>query len=226
MNSKIGIGITTRDRNQVFAYSLSRLVEHLPKDCTLAIVDDNSKVPVAEADYRFETNVGVARAKNKCLELLKDCDHIFLFDDDTYPINDGWWQPYINHDEPHLMYQFKLPNKPESDMQLLYQDEDTTSWSHTRGAMIYLERRVLDAVGGFDTKYGLGGFEHPDFTNRVHNAGLTTHRAMDVVNSNELLYCLDQDGKVDSSVNLRDKTKNYKYYQSQRKSKEFKEYIL
>ena len=76
------------------------------------------------------------------------------------------------------------------------------------------------------SKYRLGGFEHPDFTNRVHNAGLTTHRAMDVVNSNELLYCLDQDGKVDSSVNLRDKTKNYKYYQSQRKSKEFKEYIL
>ena len=52
MNSKIGIGITTRDRNEVFAYSLSRLVEHLPKDCTLAIVDDNSKVPVVEADYR------------------------------------------------------------------------------------------------------------------------------------------------------------------------------
>ena len=79
MNSKIGIGITTRDRNEVFAYTLSRLVEHLPKDCTLAIVDDNSKVPVVEADYRFENNVGVARAKNKCLELLKDCDHIFLF---------------------------------------------------------------------------------------------------------------------------------------------------
>lgn len=225
---KIAVCISTRNRYEVLELAIAHHNKYLPSNAKVFIVDDASDIPVWGADYRFETNVGVAVVKNKCLELAYNwgADHIMLFDSDCYPINDGYWQAYVNHDEPHLMYQFRLPNKPKSDMQILYQDEDTISYSHTRGAMIYLERRVLDAVGGFDTKYGLGGFEHPDFTNRVHNAGLTTHRAMDVVNSNELLYCLDQDGKVDSSVNLRDKTKNYKYYQSQRKSKEFKEYIL
>ena len=83
---KIGIGITTHNRYEVFTHTLKKIREFAPLGTKIAIVDDASKAPVPEATYRFNTNVGIAVAKNKCFELLEDCEHIFLFDDDTYPL--------------------------------------------------------------------------------------------------------------------------------------------
>lgn len=203
----IGIGITTTpERNLV---DLSRWREFMPPYARLTICCDTDLE-------------GVAVNKNRLLAELEDCDHIFLFDDDTYPIASDWWKPYIEHPEPHLMYQFKLPGKPATDMRELYRDDITVAYSHTRGAMIYIERRVLDIVGGMDTRY-VNGFEHPDWTTRIHNAGLTTHRAMDVPNSKELLYCMDQDGLVESSI-PKSHRGNYELYVKSRNSKEYKEF--
>lgn len=224
---KIAICVTTKDRRAMFRMCVARILFKMPREIgvvpKLFVIDDASLLTNGMTDYRFDTQVGIPRAKNKCLELAYEwgADHVFLFDDDTYPIADDWWKPYVEHPEPHLMYQFKLHGKPKSDMRELYRDENTVAYSHTRGAMIYLERRVLDVVGGFDEAYGLGGFEHPDFTNRIHNAGLTTHRAMDVPNSDKLLYCLDQDGQVESTLKGRG---NYSLYKKNRDSKAYKEF--
>ncbi len=100
---KIGIGITTHNRPQVFRHTLRNVLKFAPRGAKVLVVDDASTDTVREATYRFDVNAGIARAKNKCLELLEDCDHIFLFDDDTYPIKKGWEQPYIDSAEPHLM---------------------------------------------------------------------------------------------------------------------------
>lgn len=206
--SKIGIGITTTpERNVLDLVNWKGLI---PEGADFIIVNDAA-------------HFGVAHSKNELLRQLQYCDHIFLFDDDTYPIAPNWWRPYIEHPEPHLMYQFKLPSKPADDMRELYRDETTVAYSHTRGAMIYIERRVLDVVGGMDTAYGLAGYEHPDWTNRIHNAGLTTHRAMDVPNSDHLLYCLDQDGLVESSIPGTNKP-NHELYRRSKLSREYKEY--
>lgn len=224
----IGIGITTRNRREVFAKTLTMVVRFMPKDAKLVVVDDASDVPLKSSTYRFEENVGVARAKNKCLELLDDCHHIFLFDDDCHPIKEDWWKPYVHSKENHLMYQFKLPYKPHSDMSEVFRDGEVVAYTHTRGSMLYVKRRVLDVVGGMDTRYGLGMYEHTDWTNRIHNAGLTRYRAMDVPGSNELLYCLDQDQHVASaipdSVRKRNMLANRKLYHASKTSNEFKEY--
>ena len=210
LSGKIGIGISrTPDRDLV---DVSKWHKLMPNNSTL----------VVENDINF---TGVAATKNRLLAQLDDCDHIFLFDDDTYPIAPGWWKPYVESKEPHLVYQFKLPGKPKSDMRELYRDEDIVAYSHTRGAMLYIERRVLDVVGGMDTRYN-NGYEHPDWTNRIHNAGLTTLRAMDVPGSDKLLYCLDQDGKVESSIK-KDRIsmlENRRLYLKSLGSKEYKEY--
>jgi hypothetical protein len=213
---RIGIGLSTTPNRDVYKHSFTQLFKYMPQvQFDFALIDDDQYL-------------GIAATKNKLLSKLDQCDHIFLFDDDCYPITDDWWKPYVEHTEPHLMYQFKLPGKPISDMQEVYRDDKTVAYTHTRGAMIYLERRVLDVVGGFDPAYGKYGFEHADFTNRTHNAGLTTHRAMDVPNSHDLLYCLDQDGKVESSLSDAERraslAKNYRYYRQQKNSKAYKEY--
>lgn len=231
---KIGIGITTRNRHEVYRYTIKRMAEntlfhHPDVWFFIRTVDDASDVPVEGADFRFEERAGVARAKNKCLELLKKdgCDHIFLFDDDTYPLARGWWRPYVESKEPHLMYQFKLPGKKVTDMMKVYEDGDIIAYSHTRGAMLYIDAKVLDVVGGLDTAYNPdGGFEHPDWTNRIHNRGLTTHRAMDVPGSEELLYCLDQGTLVESSIekNRKARLENFRRYAANRGSGAYKEY--
>lgn len=207
---RIGIGVSTTPNRDVL--DMDKFLPLLPKGSLVISICDNN----------FD---GVAVTKNKLLALLDGCDHIFLFDDDTRPLVDGWWIPYVEHKEPHLMYQFKLPGKPESDMSELYRDEKTVAYSHTRGAMIYIDRKVLDVVGGMDTRY-YNGFEHPDWTNRIHNAGLTTHRAMDVPDSHELLYCLDQDGEIKSSIprSSANRVKNASLYRKSKNSSEYKEF--
>ncbi len=206
----IGIGISTTPNRDVLDHTLKQWNKYLPDDATIIVLKDS--------DYK-----GVARTKNQLLQWLGACEHIFLADDDCYPIAKDWHKPYIESKEPHLMYQFKLPNKPKSDMRELYRDDKIVSYSHTRGAFIYVHRDVLAVVGGFNPAYGRFGYEHPDWTNRIHNAGLTTHRAMDVPSSDKLLYCLDQDGKVESSVSKTTRG-NFRLYNESKDSKEYMEY--
>lgn len=224
---RISICVTTHDRKEIVEDTIGRIRKLQPEDSEVIIVDDASEIPISISSFIFSNNVGIARAKNKCLELSKG-EHIFLFDDDCYPIAKDWWKPYVESQEPHLMYQFRIPGKGSEDMKEVYRDDKIVAYTNTRGAMIYLHRKVLESVGGFDTKYGIYGYEHPDLTNRIFNAGLTNYRAMDVPGSESLLYCLDQDGKVESSVPKEKRTlsirSNRQYYKSNKGLSTYKEY--
>ena len=103
----IGIAITTRNRRDIFQKTYAEIKRFAPSNSVLVVVDDASSVPCPEATFRFEQNVGIARAKNKCFELLykAGCEHFFLFDDDCYPKCEDWYRPYVESREPHLNYQ-------------------------------------------------------------------------------------------------------------------------
>jgi len=230
-NFSIGIGITTHNRNQLAAETYAKIAALTP-DAKIVVVDDASKVPVnIDADvYRFDENVGIARAKNKCLELLADCDHIFLFDDDTYPIAKNWWQPYVDSNENHLMYCFKdwSNGKPVGDDDIIYSDNKIVAHSAARGCMLYVTKRVLEVVGGMDVRYGKAMEEHGDWTNRIYNAGLTTFKIMDVANSELLIHSMDQHQAVTSSIHIDDRAshliKNRALAQERQSSTEYAPY--
>lgn len=216
---KIGIGITTHNRPEAFKKTLLHISDLLPENAVISIVDDasnseyaydicvdiNVKIP-SPLIHRFENNVGIACAKNKALELLynADCEHFFLFDDDTYPLVDDWWKPYVESREPHLMYIFEhfANAKGPNDMIKVYQDEEIAAYSHVRGCMLYYKRIVLDTVGGMDVAFGKWGHEHGDLSNRIYSAGLTRFRYMDVASSKGLFYAADEQehGKFKSTV--------------------------
>lgn len=208
-NISIGIGITTHNRNKLVAETYAKIAALSP-DAKIVVVDDASIEPVNITGdvYRFDSNVGIARAKNKCLELLADCDHIFLFDDDTYPIADNWWKPYVESSESHLMYCFKdwANGTPVGDDDIIYSDSKHVAHSHARGCMLYIKRPVLDIVGGMAVQFGKAMDEHGDWSNRIHNAGLTTFKHMDVVDSDLLIYSMDQHQEVSSSISHADRT--------------------
>ena len=197
----IGVGICTRNRRETAAATVKAWRERLPAGAKLVIVDDASDTPFPDADFRFSENVGVARAKNKCLELLDDCEHIFLADDDIRPLVDDWWRPYVECREPHLMWIFDKPvGATGRQVEILFEDDEIVAYHATRGCLLYVQHEVLDKVGGMDPGFGKWGWEHASWSDRIHAAGLTTARYMDVKDSGGLFESLDQLGKVQSTA--------------------------
>lgn len=208
----IGIGITTHNRPKLIKH-VAEQVQRVTPGAKLVVVDDCSDIPARVEGakvYRFNKNVGIARAKNKCLELLSDCDHIFLFDDDTWPIKPGWHEPYVNSSEHHLAFLFdKWANgRPVGDDAIVYQDEKVKAHSHARGCMLYVDQVALATVGGMDVGFGKAMNEHLDWSMRIHNAGLTTFRYMDVQGSDQLIYSMDQHQEVRTSIDNRAEHRN------------------
>lgn len=200
---QFAIGITTHNRWDLLAKALSNFARFTPADVPIIIVDDGSTEPApAVWDGRFtlvrQDHLGVAAAKNRCLEEMSSTgvDHFFLFDDDAWPQSDGWWQPYVESPEPHLMYcfqDFAGVTKPTlKDCRIVHRDQQLIGYSVPRGVMLYAHRSVLDRVGGMDRGFGMWGYEHGDWSNRIHSAGLTTMRYGDVPNSDCLIYSVDE----------------------------------
>lgn len=208
---KIGVAITTTpERFSQFLMTRDNWMMNLPAGTPIVSCQDIQRL-------------GVAYAKNECLRILEEqgVTDYFLADDDTYPISKDWWKPFVESEENHLLYNFKLKGKPPSDMKVLYQDDKIISYSHTRGCFIYVTQKVLDTVGGFDERF-YNSLEHPDYTTRIHNAGLTSHRSMSPVGVEKLIYCLDQDGLIESSI--KESRPDYRLYRANKLSKEYMRY--
>jgi glycosyltransferase involved in cell wall biosynthesis len=239
----------------------------------LVVVDDASdekKVGLEVDKYHyFPKRVGIAKSKNKCLELLEKCDHIFLFDDDFYPIKEGWEQIYIDTAQQtgihHLCFTFdfgqtieefkkiardypsnkgKIPQYRDDQLQIMNEwerrrilefdnlnlnmmwhdyfrvvrrvglkeaqkdlqfakdrhelkevpilqtEEITYSESpllkyhiHPNGVMMYLTKKCLKTIGGFNSGGAMYGGEHGGFSVRAYNNALTPHPFVDVNHS-------------------------------------------
>lgn len=224
----IGIGITTHNRYEVFIESYDRIKKLAPKGAKIVVVDDASEKPCPEATFRFEENVGIAAAKNKCFELLEKCDHIFLFDDDTYPLIQDWYKPYIESPEGHLAYIFNdfRHNPWLRDTVKVYEDSKHTSWTHQRGCMLYYKKICLEVVGGMDWRFGKWGYEHPNLADRIYNAGLTSFRVMDVVHKQDTFYSGDEHKTVRTTTADRKQLleRNVKIFQESRHLKTYIDY--
>lgn len=211
-STKIGVAVSTYNRPSVVEKTLSKIIEFTP-EAYIVVVDDASPEPVTVPEgvhlIRNEKNSGIAVTKNKGIEALMDagCEHLFLFDDDAFPLVEEWWKPYVDSPEPHLMYMFEDLSGPNKlrDVKVLYDDGEHRAFTGPRGVMLYAHRSVIDKVGGMDLIYGRWGYEHGDWSNRIHHAGLTTWRYADVIGSDKLIYSLDEHVSVKRSVSNADR---------------------
>jgi len=225
--SKIGIAYTVHDRHPQAKKAIANAKKFLPPSAVLVIVDDASKTPYSGATYRFEKNVGISVAKNKCLELLTNagCTDLFLFDDDTWPKVDKWWDQYVNSPEKHLMFTFsELKDGRPNGNRIVVSTGDLVEFQNPCGCLLYVTKSVLDVVGGFDTRFVKYSHEHVEWSNRIHNAGLTKFRFQDVPNSIKLFHSMDWACETLSSV--LDKREvyiavNYTHLSKVRDSREF-----
>lgn len=206
--ARIGIAITTHNRADVLKRALAQHQQFLPPGALVVVIDDGSVPPATVPDgvqlIRHPASLGIVSSKNRSLEELvaAGCEHLFLWDDDAWPIAADWHQPYVDSPEPHLAYQFLDLSGPKklNDMAVLYRDEQHIACTGQRGVMLYYHRSAIEKVGGFDPAYGRGMYEHPDLALRIHNAGLTTWALADVTGSEKLIHSLDEHEQVTRSV--------------------------
>ena len=196
----IGVAITTHNRRETALETFAKWKTMLPNDAIIIVVDDASVEPYPNADHRFDVNVGIAKAKNKCIELLihKGCTELFLADDDCYPTSADWYKAYIESPHPLLSYTFSVVAKRIPNGNRMIKKDGSHKWySNPCGCMVYLNKIVVDTIGGYDVEYSMYGDEHLDYAIRAKNAGLIPYPYIDV--SEPLFYCLDQIGNYRTS---------------------------
>lgn len=171
---RIGIGVTTYNRPECLAKWKEQIAKHTIMDNVLIYIAEDSDDP----------RRGVSAVKNECLRVLKDCDHIFLFDDDCYPIKDGWVDFFTSSKEPHLLFlnDSHEPLTPPTEYRV---------YKECGGVFMYMKNDCVERVGAFDEGYIGWGFEHADYSKRIKMSGVSTFNYVMKKGTGEFLYSED-----------------------------------
>ena len=187
----IGIGIVTCNRPEFFI----KCFRSIPKGYEIAVVNDGAdfedwKKLLEEKPFTYihnSTNLGVGRSKNKLFNTLlnKECDHIFLIEDDILVKNKEVFNAYIKARNitgiQHFNFGYHGPaNKgnisggaPQPRFVVDYGDVQIAINAHSVGAFCYYTREVLEKVGLIDETF-TNAFEHVDHDYRIAKAGYCT----------------------------------------------------
>lgn len=127
----------------------------------------------------FTGRLGVATNKNTGLELLMadpDVEHLFLSDDDTWPLYPQSLHKHTNLVDDGISHSMvcwgkhRLTHTMTDAEKVAY---NHAVWTWPRGVMLYQHRSVVETVGGMVEAFGPGGHEHAEYSQRIRNAGLT-----------------------------------------------------
>jgi hypothetical protein len=135
---------------------------------------------------------GVAYSKNENLKALKDCDYIFLFDDDCYPIHEDWVNFFTSSNENHVLFL-------NDSHGLIYKKQGTEYYRDCGGVFMMITKEIVLKVGAFGD-YGVYGFEHAGYSQRIYKARLTDAPYQMLSETNNYLKALDYEGTIKSSV--------------------------
>ena len=180
------VGITTYNRPNVLEFTLSQF-DKFGGD--IIVIDDHSKGGCSKRCIRNDKRLGIAKSKNKCISLLKDYKKIFLFDDDCFPIKDKWWEIYEGeHHYAHASYPAQYVKK--------YVGKNAY-WNGALGCAMMIDQEVLEEVGGMDSRFGLYGFEHVEYTMRIYRSGLIPYPWLTPKNVQDYIWAFDALGSYD-----------------------------
>ena len=199
---KIGIGVTTYNRPKHRANWSDIWHKFIGTDKAYHIASDD--INGLGYDYSNERK-GIAYRKNECLRALQDCDYVFLFDDDCFPIKKGWSEFFIEahkaSGQHHFLYIKETPTIKQTHIHLKPEDPlipslpySINEYNNCGGCFMFLTKEVIEKVGAFDETFGLYGFEHADYSDRIHMAGLTPMgKYLCPAGASEYIYAMDYD---------------------------------
>ena len=221
MKNKIGVGVVTCNRQDFF----KQCIDSIPEVDELVVVNDGDEYPsdlypskVSEV-IQHKKNMSVGISKNQALRHLmnKDCDHLFLIEDDMLIKNPDVFKAYIKGAEAsgiwHLNFGYhgpanKTPDGQKNPRQIVeYEDGVEIALNpNCVGSFSYYLRNVIKHCGYMDEAFN-NAWEHVEHTYKIIKAGL--HPPFwwfaDLANSDEYIGELD----ADLSNSLIRKTKNW-----------------
>lgn len=200
MSTKIGVGIITCNRPEYLKGLLDSLILCRDNIDEIVVVNDGKPVdvPLFKGEWVLnETNIGVGKSKNRALKhlLVKNCDYIFLIEDDMLILNKDIFNRYIEAHKLSGIHHFNYgPGSPfnrKQDIQfdlhnrhLLKQDSEPNPkmiieyskdikialYEHTVAMFLFFTREILEKVGLIDEDF-YNAWEHVDHTYRIIKAG-------------------------------------------------------
>ena len=182
---KVGIAITTTpDRVELFEKTLKHIQIYSPQDSFIFVNNDVNRE-------------GVNISKNNCIAALmnKGCEHLFLFDDDCYPLNDFAFDIFIKSGLNHACLTFGEKANKGSNINLIRTINGIDHFTNARGVMLYFTRKAIDLCGGMDIAYSRYGFEHLGLTNRIYNRGLIPGQYICPSGALPNFYCYDLESR-------------------------------
>jgi GT2 family glycosyltransferase len=203
---KIGVGIVTCNRPSFFL----KCFNSIPVDIELVVVNDGAdfsdiKKLKEKRDFTYihnKANLGVGKSKNILFKQLlsKNCDHIFLIEDDIIVKDKNVFNEYIKARNltgiQHFNFGYHGPaNKngvsggpPKPRFIVDYGNVKIAINHHSVGAFCYYTKDVLEKIGLIDEEY-TNAFEHVDHDYRIAKAGYTTPywNFADIANSIDFL---------------------------------------
>lgn len=214
---KVGISVTTTPcRADVYNEWVQHLGKHVPN------------IPVyIHNDHQYK---GIAHSKNKCIEMLyqSGCDHLFLFDDDTFIQTPDFINAYCksglnhacwNHNRKVISFGVQATAFPPKYEPVL---KEYVELDKPNGCMLYVRRGVIEKVGGWDVDFKGYGYDHVNWSDRIFNNELTPARYIDVPNSTHLFKMADCETSVSYDIRASTIPINEKLYQQKFYSKDFK----
>ncbi len=230
MSKKIGVAIITCERPDYLSGLLNSLDMSQAGIDRLIVVDDGKRAalvehPKVDAVYRTSGRIGVGKAKNIALKNLyeKNCDYIFVIEDDMLILDQSVFKQYINASEVSGIQHFnygpgspfnrkqKIQNFDLHNRHLLDQDTEPNPklivdyktckialYEHTVAMFSFFTRSVIEKVGYIDEQF-FNAWEHVSHTYDIIRAGY--HPPFwwfaDLANSHELLT--EAPGAIDNS---------------------------
>ena len=213
-NNKIGIGLITCDRLDFFEKSFSSLRKAInnSENCEFIVINDGKdEIPTVPSNYiKTKGKEGVAKAKNYALRFLmeKECEHIFLMEDDIEIIDADVFNFYINASNKtgikhfnyalHGNHNLNHLNQPNVLKTINYPNTDVSIdiYPNVLGAFSYYHIDVLKDVGLMDENF-YNAMEHVDHTYQIIKKGYNPpfRYFVDVNESNKYLKDIVPDHK-------------------------------
>jgi GT2 family glycosyltransferase len=230
MTEKIGVGIITCERPDYLNNLISSIDRSVAGIGEVVVIDDGIKKTIhshPEVNYVKHTDgrIGVGKAKNMAIKFLfeKDCDYIFIIEDDMLIKDQSVFKQYIEASKvsgiQHFNYgpgspfnrkqvikDFDLHNRhlldqntePAPKLILDYKTCKIALYEHTVAMFSFFTKEVIEKVGYIDEQF-YNAWEHVDHTYCIIKAGY--HPPFwwfaDLANSHELLT--EAPGAIDNS---------------------------
>lgn len=207
-NKKIGIGIITCDREPFVKKLINSLSNCKNVVDELIIINDGAEKTEVIMPWGIwvnnNTNLGVGKSKNKALKYLidKDCEYLFLLEDDIVILNDEVFFKYIEASNAsniqHFNFAFHgldnyINNKPAIKLKIDYSPLTSISlFPNVYGAFSFYTKKCIDTIGYMDENY-YNAMEHVDHTLEIIKAEMHPpfRWFADISNSNLYIKELD-----------------------------------